>query len=97
MQHRSKANVKREHHILAELKPLLEQIGNLAEVQSIVPGRIKPVPGSAQTQLRLQYATPSGLKLMGQSGRVVQEVFVTTDQTEEVVKKLGELKLIKAN
>lgn len=88
-QHRYRHHkVKREHTIIEGLLPLFISIGELEEVRSIIPGRINQRSRTGEGGLFFQYETETGLKLLGRSKLAVQEVFVVTDQPENVLDAL---------
>jgi len=89
-------SVKREHSTIKDIVPLLEKITLLEQVKSIIPGRIKPIVGNYPKPI-LEYTThtSSGFKCIAKSSRSVQEVFIVTDYTEEVMELLQTMKLLK--
>jgi hypothetical protein len=70
--------VKREHGRVRGLDAVCDAIvRECPHVSRIVPGRIKPRRGNGPATLRVQYATPAGLKcLYASAGGAVQEVFL---------------------
>lgn len=81
--------IKREHTVISEIIPLLQEIAELDDVQSIIPGRINRRRGSGhQPYLQLQYVTETGLKLLGKTSSSVQEVFIVTHKPDLVSKKM---------
>ena len=81
--------IKKEHTILEDIQPLLEEIAVIPGVKSIIPGRINQRSGSGmEAYLQLKYNTPSGLKIIGKTSSSLQEVFVVTDHCETVIKSL---------
>ena len=85
MKHR-KNKIKRQHGIIKGLKKFLEHnVSSLDSVEGIIPGRIKvgKTPGE-NLIVSYQYSTVSGAKLIGRSGTSVQEVFVITNNPEEL-------------
>ena|SRR5687767_278385 len=70
--------VKREHGRVRGLDAVCDAIiRQCPHVTRIVPGRIKPRRGNGPAALRVQYATPAGLKcLYASAGGAVQEVFL---------------------
>ena len=88
--------IKKEHTILKEIQPLLEEIAVLPGVKSIIPGRINQRSGSGmEAYLQLKYNTPSGLKMIGKTSSSLQEIFVVTDHNEIVIKNLKTKKFVK--
>lgn len=77
--------VKREHNIIQGLLPVLERIAANAEVDAVIPGRIKVTQSTiSRVKLKIQTRTISGLKLGARSGRASQEVFVVTSHPDAV-------------
>lgn len=81
--------IKREHSIIDGLLNLLQKIEKSEMVQTIVPGRIKPIKGQ-NSSLKLVFTTQtdSGLKFIAKGDRAVQEVFIVTDRKEDLLKFL---------
>jgi hypothetical protein len=78
-----KNNVKREHSTIAGIIPLLEEMTKLPYVQSITPGRIKPIKGSyPKAVIEYKTITQSGAKCLAKSGRATQEIFVVCTDNE---------------
>jgi hypothetical protein len=94
MKHRGSSKIKYEHDIIPGLRNFLEQrIEPLDWVDSIFPGAIKrtknPIP---KFNIRFQYPTPTGAKLLAYHSGVVQEVFVVTKEPhklKEEIEKVG--------
>jgi len=90
MRHRAKsAKIKYQHHMIAGLRRFLEEeLEPLEGVQSIFPGRIQRTKDAhSGLQIRLQYVTQTGIKLLAHGPGVVQEVFVVTTQPERLKNK----------
>ena len=81
-----KKGIKKEHHIIEDGEKLLEDLIKKGLVKSIIPGRIKTTPKGQPGKVRLtyQYETNSGAKLLLKKGSTVQEVFVITDNQNEL-------------
>lgn len=75
--------VKREHGTVAGAVKWLERLAALPGVHSVIPGRIKPTTRGGR-RFRVQYETPTGLKVTIQAEGGVQEVFVVTDNPAAV-------------
>lgn len=76
--------VKREHGRVRGLDEVCDTIlRDCPHVSRIVPGRINRRRGNGPASLRVQYATPAGLKcIYAAAGGAVQEVFlVSNDDT----------------
>lgn len=70
--------VKREHGRVRGLDAVCDTIvRDCPHVSRIVPGRINRRRGNGPASLRVQYATPAGLKcIYASAGGAVQELFV---------------------
>jgi hypothetical protein len=79
--------IKRQHHVLEALEAGLAVLAALDDVQSVIPGPIKPKSGGAMG-FSLSYATATGLKLIGRSSGAAQEVFVVTRRPDRVTAEL---------
>lgn len=77
--------VKREHGRVRGLDEVCDAIiAGCPQVRRIVPGRIKPRRGNGPATLRVQYATPAGLKcLFASAGGAVQEVFLVCSDDQK--------------
>lgn len=54
-------------------------------VQSVIPGRIAQIRSSSGIKrLKFQYPTETGAKLQAKGGGAVQEIFVVTEDPEQV-------------
>ncbi|HHY36560.1 MAG TPA: metal-binding protein [Firmicutes bacterium] len=84
--------VKREHHLLPGLAPILEEIASHPAVKSIIPARINSAVRGSGVQLFWKYKTPTGVKLLAKAGGGVQEIFVVTGEPETLRKLLEEYK-----
>ncbi|MDX1917645.1 MAG: DUF2103 domain-containing protein [Candidatus Caenarcaniphilales bacterium] len=84
---RGAGKIKYEHGMIKDLRTFLEGLKDLAQIQSMIPGEIKPVKKAvSKITIRRLTPTPTGLKAIFQSGAAVQEVFF--------VGKLNELNVI---
>jgi hypothetical protein len=90
MKHRARSSkLKYEHSLIEGLRPLLESIAPWEEIQSIIPGRIKPTKGSKQRiRLETKYFTATGLKALAKTGTAVQEVFFVTANPQTLRERL---------
>lgn len=92
MRHRAgSSKIKYEHHMIGGLRRYLEdRLEPMAEVRSIIPGRISRVRGTGRSELqvRFQYATDTGAKLIARGPGVVQEVFVVTRDPQRLREEL---------
>ncbi|WP_408955900.1 DUF2103 domain-containing protein [Natroniella sp. ANB-PHB2] len=88
--------IKREHTIIEDILPLLENLSKLSIVKSIIPGRINRRGGSGiPPHLKLKYNTPSGVKVLAKNSSSIQEVFVVTDEPDQAMKMMKDRKLVK--
>lgn len=69
--------VKREHGIIQNALPWLENLGRISEVTDIIPGVID-VSHSSERGIVYKYQTQTGCKLLLKSNGSIQEVFVVT-------------------
>jgi DNA polymerase III alpha subunit (gram-positive type) len=79
--------VKKMHTIIGEYAKMLDDIGTIPEVQSVITGVISPHK-SEHEEMTFQYFTDQGLKLLAKTTEAVQEVFVVTDQKQRVLEEL---------
>ncbi len=89
MKHRGSSKIKYEHHMIRGLRQLLEQIEPWDEIQSIIPGEIKPTKSHKPLSLEVKYNIPTGIKCLAKSGSAVQEVFIVTSNPEAFKQHLG--------
>ena len=79
MKHRGNSKIKYEHHIIPEVRELLESIEHWPEIISIIPGQIHQTRrASRPLWLDVKYPTRTGLKVLAKSPSAVQEVFFVT-------------------
>jgi hypothetical protein len=88
-----KHKVKREHHVLAALEPGLALLGSSSLVNAVIPGPIRP-KGGGSIGWTIQYATTTGLKLLGRSPGAVQEVFVVAPDPQALAAWLRAVGLV---
>ena len=69
--------VKREHGMIQNALPWLENLSRLSEVTDIIPGVID-VSHSSERGIVYKYQTQTGCKLLLKSNGSIQEVFVVT-------------------
>ncbi len=88
----STSKLTHKHHMIVGLRPFLEGIESWGEIMAIHVGRIKRTKTSApKCVLKVQYATPTGLKCLARSGAAVQEVFIVTSKAAELEQKIERL------
>ncbi|HBW36745.1 DUF2103 domain-containing protein [Desulfosporosinus sp. BICA1-9] len=82
MKHR-RNKVKREHGIIQNALPWLENLSRLSEVTDIIPGVID-VNRSSERGIVYKYKTQTGCKLLLKSNGSIQEAFVVTKNPESI-------------
>lgn len=84
-----KKGVKRQHHIVEGILPMLEDIAKLDGVKKVTPSVISYSTGRSisQPKIKFQKETISGFKLIAHSKGSVQEIFVVVDGTKK--KEIG--------
>ena len=82
MKHR-RNKVKREHGIIQNALPWLENLSRLSEVSDIIPGVID-VNHSSERGIVYKYKTQTGCKLLLKSNGSIQEAFIVTKNPERV-------------
>jgi hypothetical protein len=76
MKYRARAGkIKYEHSMIQGLREFLESLQNKPEIQSMIPGEIKPVKTFSHLKIRRLMPTKTGIKALFHSGGAVQEVF----------------------
>jgi hypothetical protein len=82
--------VKLKHRTIPGLREALEVLAAMPCVSLVVPGEIKRVSGGGRPlRLHVSADTPTGVKIMARSGSAVQEVFIVTNDRDELKKKLS--------
>ncbi len=91
----TKHGVKRQHHIIDGILPLLEEISKIDGVKKVNPGKISysPKRGISQPTIKIQRQTITGFKLLAHSKGAVQEIFIVV-QNEKVDYVQNELDII---
>jgi hypothetical protein len=80
----AKGKLKIEHAILEDLRPVLDRLVVRDDIRSIIPGVIRPVRDAKGTvKVRITVPTTNGWKAIGLANGARQELFVSTDLTEE--------------
>ena len=83
MKYRAKAGkIKYEHGMIDGLSDFLESLQKNPNIQSMIPGEIKPVKTSSPLQIRRLMPTATGFKALIQSGGAVQEVFFIGEEAQ---------------
>jgi hypothetical protein len=70
--------IKREHHVIERVWPVLERMAECELIASIIPGPISPL-NARGFEVTFQRFTDTGLRLLAKNGSAVQEVWVVTD------------------
>ena len=79
-----KGKLKIEHSILENLRPVLDRLVTLDTIRSIIPGVIRPVRDAKGTvKIHITVPTQNGWKAIGLSNGARQELFISTEMTEE--------------
>lgn len=85
--------IKREHHVIEELWPVLEQIAASDLVTSIIPGPISPL-STKGFEITFQRFTETGLRLLAKNGAAVQEVYVVAPDKEAALRWLADQRIV---
>lgn len=85
------SKIKYKHSFIKGLQKFLEKIEHWEEIQSINPGIIEPTKTHGNFVFQIQYNTKIGIKALVKSDGAVQEVFIISNQIEELLKKLKNL------
>ncbi|AIF70230.1 hypothetical protein PAP_09260 [Palaeococcus pacificus DY20341] len=88
-----KRGVKREHHLLKGILPVLEEISSIEGVKKVIPGRIY-ASDSRGFEIKVVRETLTGFKLLAKSDGSVQEIFLIVDKKDRarVLEKLRGLR-----
>ena len=79
-----KGKLKIEHSILDNLRPVLDRLVQRDDIRSIIPGVIRPVrDAKGPVKIRITVPTQNGWKAIGLANGARQELFVSTEMTEE--------------
>jgi hypothetical protein len=79
-----KGKLKIEHSILDNLRPVLDRLVQLDDIRSIIPGVIRPVrDAKGPVKIRITVPTQNGWKAIGLANGARQELFISTEMTEE--------------
>src|SRR5580658_8399607 len=80
----AKGKLKIEHSILDSLRPVLDKLVQRDDIRSIIPGVIRPVrDAKGPVKIRITVPTQNGWKAIGLSNGARQELFVSTEMSEE--------------
>lgn len=79
-----KGKLKIEHSILESLRPVLDRLVTRDAIRSIIPGVIRPVrDAKGDVKIRITVPTQNGWKAIGLCNGARQELFISTEMTEE--------------
>jgi hypothetical protein len=79
-----KGKLKIEHSILESLRPVLDRLVKLDTIRSIIPGVIRPVrDAKGPVKIRITVPTQNGWKAIGLCNGARQELFISTEMTED--------------
>jgi len=79
-----KGKLKIEHSILDNLRPVLDRLVQRADIRSIIPGVIRPVrDAKGPVRIRITVPTQNGWKAIGLSNGARQELFISTEMSEQ--------------
>jgi hypothetical protein len=79
-----KGKLKIEHSILDNLRPVLDRLVKLDEIRSIIPGVIRQVrDAKGEVKIHITVPTRNGWKAIGLSNGARQELFISTQLTED--------------
>lgn len=89
VKYRGTSKIKYQHGMIKGLREALEAIQPWVEIQTIVPGEIKPCRGSGSgLRLEVKYKTAAGLKVLAKNSSSVQEVFFSSNSPDALAIKL---------
>ncbi len=80
--------IKREHSVIENLWPVLEQIAECDLVTSIIPGPIRPL-STQNPEVTFQRFTDTGLRLLAKNGTAVQEVYIVAPEKQAALEWLA--------
>ena len=79
-----KGKLKIEHSILESLRPVLDRLVARDDIRSIIPGVIRPVrDAKGIVKIRITVPTQNGWKAIGLANGARQELFISTEMSEE--------------
>jgi hypothetical protein len=83
----AKGKLKIEHSILDCLRPVLDKLVQSDDIRSVIPGVIRPVRDAKGTVVRIRITVPTqnGWKAIALANGARQELFISTDLTEEAL------------
>ncbi|ARU61654.1 hypothetical protein CBW65_11975 [Tumebacillus avium] len=81
--HRHRENkVKKMHTIIGGYEKVLEELGTIPQVRSVITGVISPHK-SEREELTFQYFTDTGLKLLAKTTEAIQEIFIVCEDSDK--------------
>src|SRR5580700_4967265 len=79
-----KGKLKIEHSILDNLRPVLDRLVQRDDIRSIIPGVIRPVrDAKGPVKIHITVPTQNGWKAIGLANGARQELFISTEASEE--------------
>ena len=86
--------IKYQHHMITGLRELLESIEAWEEIITIIPARInRTKTNRSGINLKVQYATKTGLKCIAQAAGTTQEVFIISENVSGLQEKFAQWRL----
>src|SRR5580692_10502275 len=80
----AKGKLKIEHAILDDLRPVLDRLVARDDIRSIIPGLIRPVrDAKGPVKIRITVPTQNGWKAIALANGARQELFISTEMSEE--------------
>ena len=80
----AQGKLKIEHSILDNLRPVLLRLVARDDIRSIIPGVIRPVrDAKGEVKIRITVPTQNGWKAIGLCNGARQELFVSTELSQE--------------
>ncbi len=80
----AQGKLKIEHSILDDLRPVLLRLVALEEIRSIIPGVIRPVrDAKGDVKIRITVPTQNGWKAIALCNGARQELFISTQMTQD--------------
>ncbi|TCP55641.1 putative metal-binding protein DUF2103 [Tumebacillus sp. BK434] len=81
--HRHRENkVKKMHTIIGGYEKVLEELGAIPQVRSVITGVISPHKSETE-ELTFQYFTDTGLKLLAKTTEAIQEIFIVCEDSDK--------------
>ncbi len=86
---KAQGKLKIEHSIIDGVRDFLERLlADNNEIRSVIPGRISPVRDArGEIKVRITVPTQNGWKAIALSAGARQELFISTDMTQEELER----------